>query len=308
MQVFLEVLITGLALGSVFALVALGYTLVYGIIELINFAHGDLFMLSAFASVTVLDLFDIGRKSPVGLKVVALIVALIVPMVFGALVNVLIERIAYRRLRNAPRLAPLISAIGVSFILIQIGQYWKGTTAVSFPRAAVLPSTQLLEPLGIDVRFTLRDLVVTGATIPLLLGLTYVVNNTKIGKAMRATAQDRDASALMGIDINRTIAFAFLLGGALAGAAGLMYGLYTGSMDFQRGFEVGLIAFTAAVLGGIGNLTGAVLGGILIGIIQAMSNYYLAGTWTNAVIFAVLIIILVFRPSGLLGEQTVEKA
>ena len=307
MQIFLQVLITGLALGSVFALVALGYTLVYGIIELINFAHGDLFMLTSFAAVTVLDRFELTRSSPVGLKVLALVAALVIPMVFGAALNVLIERLAYRRLRNAPRLAPLISAIGVSFILIQMGQYWKGVTAVNFPNRAVLPATDLLRGTDIGVRLTLRDLAVIGTTIPLLLALTWVVNNTKIGKAMRATAQDRDASALMGIDINRTIAFAFLLGGALAGAAGLMYGLHTGSMDFLRGFDTGLKAFTAAVLGGIGNLTGAVLGGILIGIIQAFSDYYLNATWTSAVIFAILIIILVFRPSGLLGEQTVEK-
>ncbi|MDQ3328560.1 MAG: branched-chain amino acid ABC transporter permease, partial [Chloroflexota bacterium] len=162
--------------------------------------------------------------------------------------------------------------------------------------------------LPFDVRFGLRDLVVIAATIPILLGLQYVVTRTKIGKAMRATAQDRDASALMGININRTIAFAFLLGGALAGAAGVMYGQYTGTTDYLRGFETGLKAFTAAVLGGIGNLTGAVLGGILIGIIQAMSDRYLSSSYTNAVIFAVLIVILVFRPSGLLGEQTADKA
>lgn len=307
MQVFAQVLIDGLALGAVFALIALGYTLVYGIIELINFAHGDLFMLCSFASLTVLDRFDVSRSSPVGLKLIALLSALMLPMVFGAVVNVTIERLAYRRLRNAPRLAPLISAIGMSFILIQMGLYWKGPSPVSFPRA-VVPNTDLLKSFDIGVRLSIRDLVVIGATIPLLLGLSYIVNNTKIGKAMRATAQDRDASALMGININRTIAFAFLLGGALAGAAGLMYGLFTGTMVFTRGFETGLKAFTAAVLGGIGNLTGAVLGGFLIGIIESLSNYYLRPTWTPAVIFAILIVILVFRPSGLLGEETAGKA
>lgn len=307
MQEFLQVLITGIALGSVFALIALGYTLVYGIIELINFAHGDLFMLSSFASLTILQFLDVGRNSSLGMKFLALVLALLVPMLFGAGLNVLIERLAYRRLRNAPRLAPLITALGMSFILIQIGLYWKGVSPISFPRSWV-PNSPLLDPLGIDVRFTVRDLVVIGSTVPLLLGLRYIVNNTRLGKAMRATAQDRDASALMGININRTIAFAFLLGGALAGAAGLMYGLYTGSMVFNRGFETGLKAFTAAVLGGIGNLTGAMLGGLIIGIVQSMSDYYFDAAWTNAVIFAILIVILVFRPSGLLGEHTPEKA
>jgi len=305
-EAFVQVLLTGLALGSVFALIALGYTLVYGIIELINFAHGDLFMLTSFAALTILDLFDVKRSSPLGTKLLALFLALIVAMVFGAVVNVLIERIAYRRLRNAPRLTPLISAIGMSFILIQIGQTWKGPRPLDVPRP--IANTNLFGALPFDVRFGLRDLVVIAATIPILLGLQYVVTRTKIGKAMRATAQDRDASALMGININRTIAFAFLLGGALAGAAGVMYGQYTGTTDYLRGFETGLKAFTAAVLGGIGNLTGAVLGGILIGIIQAMSDRYLSSSYTNAVIFAVLIVILVFRPSGLLGEQTADKA
>ncbi len=307
MQEFVQVLVDGIALGSVFALIALGYTLVYGIIELINFAHGDLFMLTSFASLTILDTLGVGRGSSAGFKLLAILAALLIPMLFGAALNVLIERLAYRRLRNAPRLAPLISAIGMSFILINLGLYWKGPSPVSFPRS-VVPNTDLLEPLNIGIRFTLRDLLVIGATIPLLFGLRYVVGHTKIGKAMRATAQDRDASALMGININRTIAFAFLLGGALAGAAGLMYGLFTGTMVFTRGFETGLKAFTAAVLGGIGNLTGAVLGGLFIGLVESFSNYYLEASWTNAVIFAILIIILVFRPSGLLGEHTPDKA
>ncbi len=306
MEAFIQVLLTGIALGSVFALIALGYTLVYGIIELINFAHGDLFMLTSFAALTILNLFEVERSSPLATKTIALLLALIVAMTFGAVVNVLIERVAYRRLRNAPRLTPLISAIGMSFILIQIGQTWKGPRPLDVPRAIV--RVDLLEPLNIGIRFQLRDLLVILATIPILLGLQYIVTRTRIGKAMRATAQDRDASALMGIDINRTIAFAFLLGGALAGAAGVMYGQYTGTTDYLRGFETGLKAFTAAVLGGIGNLTGAVLGGLLIGIIQAMSDRYISSSWSNAVIFAILIIILVFRPSGLLGEQTVDKA
>jgi branched-chain amino acid transport system permease protein len=306
MQEFVQILITGLSLGSVFALIALGYTLVYGIIELINFAHGDLFMLAAFVALTVLDRFDVGFRDPMGVKVLVLVAALVAAMVFGALVNVLIERLAYRRLRNAPRLAPLISALGMSFILIQIGLTWKGSAAVSVPRP--IANQNVLKPLGVSVNVGLRDLVTIAVTVLLLIGLSYIVNNTRIGKAMRATAQDRDASALMGIDINRTIAFAFLLGGALAGAAGLMAGQFSGTMQFGRGFEAGLKAFTAAVLGGIGNLTGAVLGGFLIGLTQAVSDLYLDPRWTNSVIFGLLIITLVFRPSGILGDATTDKA
>ncbi len=306
MQDFLQILITGISLGSVFALIALGYTLVYGIIELINFAHGDLFMLSSFAALTVLDRLDIGFRDATGSKVLGMLAALIVAMIFGALVNVLIERLAYRRLRNAPRLAPLISALGMSFVLVQIGQSWKGSAPVSFPRP--IANQNVLAPFGSPVTLGLNNLLTIVVTILLLIALSYVVNRTRIGKAMRATAQDRDASALMGIDINRTIAFAFLLGGALAGAAGLMFGQFTGTMAFQRGFEAGLKAFTAAVLGGIGNLTGAVLGGFLIGITQAFSDFYLDPRWTNSVIFGLLILTLVFRPSGILGDSTTQKA
>jgi branched-chain amino acid transport system permease protein len=227
--------------------------------------------------------------------------------------NVLIERVAYRRLRNAPRLAPLISAIGVSFILINIGLWWRGPTPQSFPLLLNIFGRDNLvanifgAELGSKITFTLRDLSVMLVTIPLLLLLNYVVFRTKMGKAMRATAQDREASALMGINVNRTIAFTFLLGGALAGAAGLVFGIYTGSTHFFRGFDSGLKAFTAAVLGGIGNLFGATLGGFLIGLIAAFSDRLIGSNWTSATIFAILIIILVFRPGGLLGEQTVEK-
>ena len=307
METFLQVLLDGIALGAVFALIALGYTLVYGILELINFAHGDLFMLTSFMSLTVLDAIGVDSGSPFYVKVIAFLLGLVVPMIFGGVLNVIIERVAYRRLRNAPRLAPLISAIGVSFILIQIGLTWKGPSPVSFPRLWI-PPVNLLDWTGLGLRFYLRSLLVISMTVILLILLRFVVLHTKIGKAMRATSQDRDASALMGININRTISFAFLLGGALAGAAGLMYGLHTGTMVFTRGFETGLKAFTAAVLGGIGNLSGAVLGGFIIGIVESFSNYYLQSTWTNAVIFAILIIILVFRPSGLLGEQVGDKA
>lgn len=309
----LQTILYGLTTGSVYALIALGYTLVYGIIELINFAHGDLFMLGSFASMTVLE-WTVVRPNRLPVPpIVGLLLALLVPMVFCALMNVLIERVAYRRLRNAPRLAPLISAIGVSFILINVGLWWRGPNPQSFPQLLDLFGRENLitnifgAELGAKVSFSMRELTVLLVTIPLLFLLNYVVFRTKMGKAMRATAQDREAAALMGINVNRTIAFTFLLGGALAGAAGLVFGLYTGSTHFFRGFDSGLKAFTAAVLGGIGNLYGATLGGFLIGLIGAFSDRLLGSNWTSATIFAILIIILVFRPSGLLGEQTVEK-
>jgi branched-chain amino acid transport system permease protein len=310
----IQTVLFGVTTGAIYALIALGYTLVYGIIELINFAHGDLFMLGSFAALTMLELTVIPRRAVIPLPPwLGLAAALVIPMVFCALVNVAIERVAYRRLRNAPRLAPLISAIGVSFILINVGLWWRGASPQSFPLLLNVFGTEnivanLFGPeIGGEIRFGYKELTLILITIPLLLLLNYVVFRTKIGKAMRATAQDREAAALMGIDINRTIAFTFLLGGALAGAAGLIFGMYTGSSHFLRGFDSGLKAFTAAVLGGIGNLNGAVLGGFLIGIIASFSDACWESRWTSAVIFAILIIILVFRPSGLLGEQTPEK-
>ena len=313
-EAFVQTILYGITTGSVYALIALGYTLVYGIIELINFAHGDLFMLGTFAALTTLELTVVGRNPPIAMPApVGLALALIIPMLFCALLNVAIERVAYRRLRNAPRLAPLISAIGVSFILINIGLWWRGPSPQNFPTMrGFFGSENLVENLfgpevGAKIGFTYKDLTVIVITVPLLLVLNYVVFRTRIGKAMRATAQDREAASLMGINVNRTISFTFLIGGALAGAAGLVFGLYTGSSHFLRGFDSGLKAFTAAVLGGIGNLYGAALGGYLIGIIAAFSDRLLESRWTPAVIFGILIIILVFRPGGLLGEQTVEK-
>jgi branched-chain amino acid transport system permease protein len=310
----IQTLLFGITTGAIYALIALGYTLVYGILELINFAHGDLFMLGTFASLTVLELTIVGSRPLIPLPLwVGVFLALILPMVFCATVNVLIERVAYRRLRNAPRLAPLISAIGMSFVLINIGLWWRGATPQNFPILLnVFGSENLFRTwfgpeIGRYITFNFRFLFVILVTIPLLLLLNYVVFRTKMGKAMRATAQDREAAALMGINVNRTIAFTFLLGGALAGGAGLIFGLYTGSTHFLRGFDSGLKAFTAAVLGGIGNLSGAMLGGFLIGIVAAFSDRFIGSSWTNAVIFGILILILVFRPTGLLGEQTVEK-
>jgi branched-chain amino acid transport system permease protein len=300
----------GITNGAFIALIALGYTLVYGIIELINFAHGDLFMLGTFVCLSSLTLLGFGSEVGVsGTPWLALLLAMVAAMIFCGLLNVLAERIAYRPLRRAPRLAPLISAIGVSFIFVNIGLFWQGPTPRRFPD--LLPQYDFVsELLGVEslIRFTFKDLFVLALAIPLMLGLAWVIQNTRMGKAMRAVAQDTEMSLQMGIDVNRVIAFTFLIGGVLAGAAALMYGLYNNNTSFTLGFTAGLKAFTAAVLGGIGNVTGAALGGFVLGLLSALTVTYFGGQWENVGVFSLLVIILVFKPTGLLGQQVGEKA
>jgi branched-chain amino acid transport system permease protein len=287
-----------------YALIALGYTLVYGIIELINFAHGDLFMLSAvFSSYFITVWFKQDESNPAGW--LTFISCLFAVMAFGAVINVLIERLAYRRLRNAPKLAPLITAVGMSFLLNFIGLKWNGSTPRQWP--TVIPDNEIVIG-GVEISMITILLFVVG--IPLLLGLNYIVNETKNGKAMRATAQDKDAATLMGINVNKTIAFTFAIGGAMAGAAGLLYQQSIGTTSYNLGFQLGLIAFTSAVLGGIGNLWGAVVGALLIGLIQGLNDglpIAFGQQWSQSVVFTILIIILVFKPAGLLGKVTTEK-
>jgi branched-chain amino acid transport system permease protein len=313
----IQILLIGVANGSIIALVALGYTLVYGIIELINFAHGDVFMLGTMISLTMVtwvpSLMGLRRASQMSEPLIALVLigALLLAMLGCALLNMTIERLAYRPLRRAPRLAPLISAIGVSFILVNVGLHWKGASPVDFPSPHPIANVDIFRDvlrLNTPIFFTVKDIFVIVLAIPLMLGLNLFVTRTRLGKAMRATAQDREAAAMMGININQTIALTFLIGGALAGAAGLIYGLYNNSAWFFQGFRGGLMAFTAAVLGGIGNIYGAFLGGILIGVVAAASDFLFDPRWTQAVVFGMLILILVFRPTGLLGEATPERA
>ena len=303
-QQFAQVALFGLRNGLLYALIALGYTLVYGIIELINFAHGDLFMLGAvFSSFFITVWFKQKESNPTGWVVFG--ACLVTVMALGAIVNVLIERLAYRRLRNAPKLAPLITAVGVSFVLNFIGLKWNGSTPKQWP--TVIPNSDIY--VG-GVRISMVTIILFLVVGPLLLGLNYVVTKTKQGKAMRATAQDKDASALMGINVNKTIAFTFALGGALAGAAGLLYQQSIGTTSYNLGFQLGLIAFTSAVLGGIGNLWGAVLGALLIGLIQGLNDglpIAFGQQWSQSVVFTILIVILVFKPAGLLGKATTEK-
>jgi len=304
-QQFVQVAVIGVSNGALYALVALGYTLVYGIIELINFAHGDLFMLGGVFSATLLSNWLGYQHSSPGAWATAMLLVLPATMAFCCILNVVIERLAYRRLRNAGKLAPLITAVGVSFILQNIGLVWNGSAPQSRP--TILGNGSLnIGSISIGYPYIWTILV----TVVLLLIMRYIVVKTRQGKAMRATAQDPDAARLMGIDVNRTIAFVFGLGGAMAGAAAIMYVQANGETRYDAGFEFGLIAFTAAVLGGIGNLAGAVLGGLLIGVIQAANDglpHGLGQEWSQSVVFTVLIGLMVFRPSGLLGAQVVDK-
>ena len=303
---FFTVFLIGLTTGSVYALVALGYTLVYGILQLINFAHGDVFALTGlFASTLILSTFNLTEATAALGIVGGLVVTALAAMAFGALVNVTIERIAYRRLRRAPRLTVLITAIGMSFIVQNISLAIYDVNYRAVPR--LIPRSDVFEIGGVHYQW--NKLFVLLLTIPVLIALTWLVTSTRQGKAMRATSQDPDAAAMVGIDVDRTISFAFALAGALAGAGALLF-LLQFNMRYDTGFELGLIAFTAAVLGGIGNLTGAVLGAVIIGLIQAFNEGLSWATpgsdWTRSIVFGLLIAILVFRPEGLLGERTPE--
>ena len=315
MDQLIQVLIIGLANGLIFALVALGYTLVYGIIELINFAHGDVFMLGSMLAYFLIapqsagawGIFPINADTPLPLLIAQVLAVLAICMVAMATLNVLIERVAYRPLRNAPKLAPLISAIGVSYVLQNVGLVWGGAYQRTID--GVFSTNNLLEPFGItNIVVTASQVFVAVVTIPLLIALSLFVSRTRQGKAMRATAQDPDTAGLMGVDVNRTIGITFLIGGALAGAAGVAQLLYNDYTVYTLGFRFGLNSFTAAVLGGIGNLQGAVLGALIIGEVNALSDRYLSTNWTQAIVFGVLIAILVFKPTGLLGQQLADRA
>jgi branched-chain amino acid transport system permease protein len=301
---FLQILTFGVANGAVYALIALGYTMVYGIVELINFAHGDLFTLGGFISLFLLGLLGV-QESQGGTSAVILplIVVFLATMFICGVINVTIERVAYRPLRYAPRVAPLITAVGMSFVLEGLMFLWKGPFNVRYPN--LLPTIGI--HIGEGASIGLKDILVILIAAVLMIVLTIFVNGSKLGKAMRATAQDRDASELMGIDINRTIAATFFIGAVLAGAGGTIFGLYFNTVVFDLGFSAGLFAFTAAVLGGIGNIPGAALGGLLIGVITSLWDGYFESAWTQVVIFGILILILVFRPTGLLGMRVPEK-
>jgi branched-chain amino acid transport system permease protein len=296
-------LLDGLSNGSIWALVAIGYTLVYGIVELINFAHGDVFMIGSFVSAGFFGTVGLTAATGVPGLIAGLLLTLVVAMIASGLLNVMIERVGYRPLRNAPRLAPLITAVGFSFILQNVGLLWRGGSQQGIVDL-IESQHELIMIAGISI--TNGDLLAIAVTIPLVLAMATFITRSRLGKAMRATAQDPDAARLMGINVDTTISATFLIGGMLAGAAGLIYALYQTTVWYFQGFTAGLIAFTAAVMGGIGNIRGAVLGGLIIGIIQQTSDNRIGSQWTPAIVFAYLVLIMVFKPSGLLGEETRE--
>ncbi len=305
-DLLLQQVINGLSLGAMYALLALGFTLVYGILELINFAHFNVFMVSTFVAMWTLELFGVTGQSTIlaGLPLVgALVVALIVTMLASGVLGVVIERLSLRPLRNVKGPAAMITTIGVSYILFNLILLGEGADNKNFPN-----------PLP-DVRFAiggavlrLREILIWILAVVLMLGLYYFVQKTRLGKAMRATAQDAEAARMMGVDVDRVIVTAFFLGSALAGAAGLVFGLYYNFTSFLVGFTAGLRAFTAAVLGGIGNVPGAMVGGILIGLIEALGGQYIAVAWTDVIIFSILVLVLVFRPAGLFGRLAPNKS
>jgi branched-chain amino acid transport system permease protein len=302
----------GVVLGSLYALIALGYTMVYGILKLLNFAHGDIYMVGAFIGYGVLVAFG-GALSPTIPIVPLIILMFAVSMAGSGALGVAIERVAYRPLRNAPRIAPLISALGVAFFLESSVQLLTNSAHFLYNGYALGGKNgnfgPLLNPVftvaGIPV--TVVQTLVVLTAIALMAVLVWLVYRTKLGKAMRAVAFDREAASMMGIDTDRVISMTFFIGSVLAGAAGVMYGLYLGDTYFFLGFLFGLKAFTAAVVGGIGSIPGAMLGGILIGLAEAFSTGYVGGQWSEIVVFGILIGFLIVRPTGLLGSHAIQK-
>jgi branched-chain amino acid transport system permease protein len=323
-----QVLIDGLTIGFVYAAIALGYTMVYGVLEFINFAHSEIFATGAFVGVEILIALDasgILGTAPLGVAYGFLIFAILAGMLAAGALAVTVERVAYRPLRGAPRLVPLISAIGVSFLLQDVIRLIEGLTTGQFNR--IFPTFGNFDERlifgqmdfgasTINMGISIKSIIVIVAAVLMLVGLNYMVNATKIGKAIRAVAQDRPTASLMGIDVNRVISLTFLVGGLLGGAAGVLYALKFTRIDPFVGFFPGLKAFTAAVMGGIGNLTGALLGGIVLGMLETFAGSYMgvftmgaAGTeYKDIFAFAILILVLIFRPQGLMGENVSQKA
>jgi branched-chain amino acid transport system permease protein len=306
LPVALQQTVNALSIGAIYALIALGYTMVYGIIELINFAHGDVFMLGAFLSVVFIGgiLGQNGAVTDIIPLLLIVLGALAFTMPIIGLLNVAIERTVYRPLRNAPRLAPLITAIGVSFILQNVALILAGSGDRSAPQ--VFPLDWQI-PFG-GARISVLSIFIFILALVLMIALQQFVARSRLGRAMRATAQDREASALMGVDLNQTIALTFLLGGALAAAAGVVWGLRFGYVKFDLGFNSGLKAFTAAVLGGIGNITGAAIGGFVIGFIENFSSSLGLSRWSEFFVFLVLTFVLIFKPTGIFGQATGDRA
>jgi branched-chain amino acid transport system permease protein len=307
-----ELLRNGIVLGSLYALIALGYTMVYGILKLLNFAHGDIYMVGAFLGYGVLVAFG-GALNP-GIGLVPLILLMFAAAMAGSgVLGVSIERFAYRPLRNAPRIAPLISALGVSFFLENSAQLMTNGFQYNYNAFELGGKNGNFGPL-FDTVFsvagspvTVVQLLVVGTAVALMAALVLVVSRTRLGKAMRATAFDREAASMMGIDTDRVISATFFIASLLAGAAGVMYGLYIGTTFYFMGFFAGLKAFTAAVVGGIGSIVGAMVGGVLVGVIESYAIGYVGGQWSDIVVFAILILFMLLRPRGLFGSRAIQK-
>src|SRR3989338_4907677 len=316
LSIFFQVLVDGLVLGFMYALIALGYTMVYGVLEFINFAHSEIFVIGAFIGAEMLLMFEATGALAVLHPALVLLLVLLTGMVLSGLAAMGLERIAYRPLRGAPRLVPLISAIGASFFLQDfirlIESLWRNAFYLTYPTLPVLEKSL---KLGAAVEVPLKSILVIATALVMLLGLYLFVNRTKVGIAIRAVAQDPDTASLMGIHVNRIIALTFFVGGAMGGVAGVLFGLQYSLISPYSGFVPGLKAFTAAVLGGIGNIPGAVLGGMVLGLMEAFAASYLSlitngafgAEYKDVFAFAVLILILIFRPKGLLGEKVREE-
>lgn len=291
MAQFLQQIVNGLSLGSIYALVALGYTMVYGIIKLINFAHGDVYMIGAYTAFFVTTYMGM-----------SFIPALLVCMIVCGVLGVLIERVAYKPLRKAPRITALITAIGVSYVIEYTTQFFMGTSVKTYPK--LLPDTSL--QLGV-IKISYIQMVIFTVTIVLMVLLTFIIQKTKIGRAMRAVSADENAAKLMGISVDNTISFTFLIGSALAGAAGMLVGLYYNAASPLMGMVPGLKAFVAAVFGGIGSIPGALVGGLFIGVAETMVVAYGSSLYRDAIVYVILIIVLIVKPTGLFGKNEREK-
>ncbi len=310
MDYFLQQLINGVTLGSIYGLIAIGYTMVYGIIGMINFAHGDIFMVGSFISLILIVALGITAATPVLLLILALALVLVVAMALTAVWGWTVERVAYRPLRGSFRLAPLITAIGASIALQNFVQVSQG--AKNKPLQPLISGDFQLTDGGADgsgfiVNLSYMQILIVVTTVVLMAGFTYIINKTSLGRSQRACEQDRKMAALLGVNVDRTISLTFVMGASLAAVAGLMFLLYYGVVDFYIGFLAGVKAFTAAVLGGIGSLPGAMLGGLLIGLIETFWSGYFSVEYKDVAAFSILAIVLIFMPEGLLGQPEVEK-
>ncbi len=306
MNYFIQQLINGLTLGSIYGLIAIGYTMVYGIIGMINFAHGDVFMVGAFVSLITVIIFGITGTTNIALGIGALILVAAISMIIAGVYGWTIERLAYRPLRGSFRLAPLITAIGVSIFLQNFVQATQGARVKPL-NAIISGGFTILEGNDFVVRITYMQILIVVLTFLLMSGFTYLISKTSLGRAQRACEQDMKMAMLLGIDVNTTISTTFIIGAALASVAGLMYLLYYGVIDFYIGFSAGIKAFTAAVLGGVGSLPGAMLGGLVIGLIEVFFAAYFSSEYKDVAAFSMLIVVLIFMPQGLLGRPEIEK-